>query len=170
MHHGAMTGAPLVLRPPRHRVERRVILLWTLHALIETALIVGGLSLAYAFAPSTRAWVGPLLTITAVLAAVNVSLMPTWRYLVHRWEYTDQAVYYLKGWVDRELRMTPVSRIQSIDAVTGPLQRMLKLSTLRVTTASREGGISINGLDSEVAAQAARRLTEITQETPGDAT
>jgi membrane protein YdbS with pleckstrin-like domain len=161
---------PLRLRPPRHRVERRAILLWTLHALIETVIFVGGLGLTYMLVKSVRPWVGPILTISAILAAVNVAVMPTWRYLVHRWEFTDQAVYSLKGWLDREWRIAPVSRIQTIDTVTGPLQQLLHLATVKVTTASREGGISITGLDAEVAAEAARRLTEITQITPGDAT
>jgi membrane protein YdbS with pleckstrin-like domain len=171
MQHSEMTETePVKLRPPRHRVERRAILLWTLHALIETVCVVGGLGLTYVLVHSWRPWLGPVLTIVTILAAVNVLIMPTQRYLVHRWEYTDQAVYALKGWLDREWRIAPVSRIQTIDTVTGPLQQLLGLATIKVTTASREGGISITGLDAEVAAEAARRLTEITQITPGDAT
>jgi uncharacterized protein len=175
MQHCGMTEtlrAPssIRLRPPRHRIERRAILLWTLHALIGSILIVGGLGLAYAFWERARPWLGPIIVIMAIIYAVNVTIMPTWRYLVHRWETTDQAVYSLKGWLTREWRITPVSRIQSIDTTQGPLQHMLGLATIKVTTASREGGITIAGLNAEVAAETAQRLTEITQITPGDAT
>jgi membrane protein YdbS with pleckstrin-like domain len=60
--------------------------------------------------------------------------------------------------------------VQTIDAVRGPLEQLLGLSTLRVTTASSYGAIDIGGLDRETAAQLADALTAITQQTPGDAT
>ncbi|MEV4381658.1 PH domain-containing protein [Streptosporangium sp. NPDC049644] len=164
------TREPLVLRPPRHRIERRAILMWTLNALIWGILVVSGLGIAYALLPDTRPWLGPVLVIFAVIYAVNIAVMPTWRYLVHRWEITDQAVYALNGWITREWRITPISRIQSIDTRRGPLQTMLGLATLKVTTASREGAISIAGLNAAVAEEHSHRLTEITQATPGDAT
>lgn len=113
---------------------------------------------------------GPVIWIFSAIYAVNVAVMPTWRYLVHRWEINDQAVYALNGWITREWRITPISRIQSVETRRGPLQSVLGLATLKVTTASREGGITIDGLDAGVAKECSRRLTEITQATPGDAT
>ncbi|WP_171074375.1 hypothetical protein [Nonomuraea basaltis] len=47
---------PLALRPPRHRIERRAILWWTLNALIWGATLVGGLGLLYVKAASVRPW------------------------------------------------------------------------------------------------------------------
>ncbi|MET7395850.1 PH domain-containing protein [Dactylosporangium sp. NPDC005572] len=158
------------LRPPRHRVERRAILLWTLNAIVTALVSVGGLGLTYGLWEASRPYVGPLLAVAAVFAAVNILAMPTWRYLVHRWEFTDRAVYNLDGWITREWRITPISRIQSIDTKRGPLQALLGLTTLKVTTAAKAGSIAIRGLDARVAAEAAERLTDITQDTPGDAT
>lgn len=160
----------LRLRPPRYRVERRAVWLWTIHALIWAAAILGGLGLTYGIVESSQPWVGPIMAVAAAVLAVHVAVMPTCRYLIHRWESTDSAVYSLRGWLQREWRVTPISRIQTVDTVKGPLQQLLGLATLRVTTASREGGISIAGLDADVAAETARQLTEITQATPGDAT
>lgn len=57
-----------------------------------------------------------------------------------------------------------------MDALRGPLEQMLGLSTLRVTTASSYGAIDIGGLDQKTAARLAEELTEITQQIPGDAT
>ncbi len=158
------------LRPPRHRVEKRAILLWTMHAVTGAVIFIGGTAIAYAFLDSWRPYLGPLMIILAAVYAANIAFMPTWRYLVHRWEISDQAVYALTGWVEREWRITPISRIQSINTVKGPMQQLLGLATLKVTTAAREGSISIAGLDATVAEEAARRLTEITELTPGDAT
>lgn len=161
---------PLRLRPPRHRIERKAILWWTLSAFIWGCFVIGGMSVAYAMWAPVRPWLGPVLAIVAAIYAVNLTIMPTWRYLVHRWEVTDQAVYHLHGWLTREWRITPISRIQSIDTTRGPVQQLLGLATLKVTTASKEGTIRIEGLGAEAAERAARHLTEITQATPGDAT
>lgn len=160
----------LELRPPRNRIERRAIALWTLHALFSAIAVIGACGIGYAVAESWRPYLGPVLAILAVACGLHILLMPTWRYLVHRWEVTDQAVYALSGWFEREWRIVPISRIQSINTVKGPLQQILGLATIRVTTASREGGISIRGLDAGVAEAAGQRLTEITEITPGDAT
>jgi membrane protein YdbS with pleckstrin-like domain len=166
----AHPGEAVALRPPRYRVERRAIYLWTLNAVIGAVVVIGLLVAAYFIFESARPWLGPIIAIVSVIYFVNITIMPTVRYLVHRWETTDQAVYSLKGWLELEWRITPVSRIQSIDTIRSPLQQLFKLATLRVTTAARQGGIVIDGLDAEVAAETARRLTEITQLTPGDAT
>lgn len=161
---------PLQLRPPRHRVERRAIALWTLNAVISAVVLVGGLGLTYSLWDASRPYLYPVLVVLSITSTINILAMPTWRYFVHRWEYTDRAVYALNGWITREWRITPISRIQSIDTHRGPLQQLLNLATLKVTTAAKAGTIVIRGLDADVAAEAAERLTDITQHTPGDAT
>jgi membrane protein YdbS with pleckstrin-like domain len=160
----------VTLRPPRYRVERRSIWLWTLNAVIWAIAVIGLMAIAYSVVERSRPWLGPIIVIVSVIYFLNITVMPTTRYLIHRWETTDEAVYALRGWLQREWRITPVSRIQSIDTIKGPLQQLFGLATLRVTTAARQGGIVIDGLDAEVAAETAHRLTEITQLTPGDAT
>lgn len=70
----------------------------------------------------------------------------------------------------REWRVAPTSRIQTVDAVRGPIEQLLGLSTLRVTTASSSGAISIVGLDRAVAQDAAARLAVIAEISEGDAT
>lgn len=162
--------SPIRLRPPKHRVERRAIGWWLLQSLVFAGVVLGGLVVAYVLAESARSW---LLVVIAVLAPVGLVLAVVeafWRYAVHRWETTDEAVYSRTGWFVREWRIAPISRIQTVDTVRGPLQQWLGLATLRVTTASAQGAIEIVGIDERVAAEAARQLTEITQRTPGDAT
>jgi membrane protein YdbS with pleckstrin-like domain len=60
--------------------------------------------------------------------------------------------------------------VQTVDTAHGPLQQLLGLATVTVTTASARGPVKIAGLAADDAAELARTLTETTQATPGDAT
>ena len=160
----------LRLRPPRHRLDRRFIVWRTLQALCWGVGVLGTLGAVHRYAEPARPWTGPVLVVLAVLYAVNITVMPTWRYLVHRWEATDEAVYALHGWLTRKWQIVPISRVQSIDTEIGPLQRHLGLATVTVTTASAEGKIIIEGLDAEVAERTVDRLREVVAATRGDAT
>ncbi|MGW7416481.1 PH domain-containing protein [Streptomyces sp. NPDC054863] len=114
-----------------------------------------------------------LLLPAAVVAVPGLAVsvfLPLWWYRVHRWEVTDSAVYVRTGFFWQEWRIAPMSRIQTVDTVRGPLQQLFGLATVVVTTASAKGAVRIEGLDHEVAAELAERLTEITGATPGDAT
>jgi uncharacterized protein len=160
----------LRLRPPRHRLDRRFIAWRTVQALIWGAGVLGTLGAVHAYAEAVRPWLGPVLVVVGVIYAVNITVMPTWRYLVHRWEATDDAVYALQGWLTRKWQIVPLSRIQSIDTEIGPIQRSLGLATITVTTASSEGRIAIEGLDVKVAQETVDRLRDVVAATRGDAT
>ncbi|RKN07621.1 PH domain-containing protein [Streptomyces radicis] len=163
-------GEAVPFRAPLHRVERRAVLLWVARALAMPLVLGGVLAAVHALWDGARPWTGPALAAVGVLGALYVAVMPPWRYAVHRWEATDEAVYATTGWFVREWRIAPLSRIQTVDTVRGPLEQLLGLSTLVVTTASSRGAIHIGGLAPEVAEEAAERLARITRLTPGDAT
>lgn len=158
------------LRPPRRRVEHRAVLWWTLRALLPVLALATPLTWAYVAWEASRPWAGPLLALVAGGGLLHAAVMPAWRLSVHRWEATDGAVYALTGWFVREWRIAPISRVQTVDTVRGPLEQLLGLATLVVTTASSSGAVRIGGLDPVTASEAAERLTEITRRTPGDAT
>jgi membrane protein YdbS with pleckstrin-like domain len=116
---------------------------------------------------------GALFTAAGAVAAAGLvcaTALPRWWYRVHRWEVTDDAVYVRSGFFLQEWRVAPMSRIQTVDTVRGPLEQLFRLATVTVTTASAKGAVHIRGLDRERAAGLAERLTRITQTTPGDAT
>ena len=48
--------------------------------------------------------------------------VPPWLYRIARWEVTDRAVYTLHGWLVREWRIAPISRVQTVDTQRGPLR------------------------------------------------
>ncbi|HEV8556853.1 MAG TPA: PH domain-containing protein [Actinophytocola sp.] len=165
-----MPTSTVTLRPPRNCVERRAIWWWTTQELLEAvipALVLG--VLAMIIGPA-RFWL--LLAMIVVLAAgiPYAIVVPLWRYRVHRWEATDDAVYVKTGWLWQEWRIAPMSRIQTVDTERGPLEQLFKLSSVTVTTASAAGPIKIAGLDHELAADLVRQLTATTQATRGDAT
>jgi membrane protein YdbS with pleckstrin-like domain len=160
----------LSLRPPSRRLSRRFILWRTLQTLCWAIGVLGTLGAVYGLVEPTRPWLGPVLLVAGPLYAVHLAAIPTLRYLVHRWETTDDAVYALSGGLTRKWQIVPISRIQSIDTSIGPIQRYLRLATVTVTTASAEGSITIEGLDVREAEEATDRLRELAAATRGDAT
>jgi membrane protein YdbS with pleckstrin-like domain len=112
-------------------------------------------------------WVWPLLAVALISYVV---VMPRWRFLVHRWEVTDTAVYTQTGWLARERRIAPMSRIQTVDHVEGAISRLFGLATVTVTTASAAGALAIVGLDKVVARSLVDELTIKADAVEGDAT
>lgn len=161
---------PLRLRPPTHRVDPRAVRWWVLRGLLTAGSVTLVIGVVWWLWTPARPWLVPPLVAAVLWTAARTLVEPRLRYAVHRWETTDHAVYGLSGWVVREWRVAPLSRVQTVDAVRGPLEQVLGLATLRVTTASSSGAISIRGLDADLAAQVAERLTVVTEQTPGDAT
>jgi uncharacterized protein len=107
---------------------------------------------------------------TVVGAAIAVAVVPLWRYRVHRWEISPQAVYTRTGWLVQERRIAPISRVQTVDTYRGPLDRLLGLANVTVTTASSAGAVHIVALDSAVADRIVAQLTDIAAIGAEDAT
>ncbi len=111
-----------------------------------------------------------MVAIALALLAAYVAVVPQWRYLVHRWEVTDTAVYTQTGWWARERRIAPMSRIQTVDYAEGPVARLFGLATVTVTTASAAGPLRIVGLARAQAQQLVDELTLKADAVEGDAT
>jgi membrane protein YdbS with pleckstrin-like domain len=158
------------LRPPRNRVERRAVPYWLTNELLTVAVPAVILAvLAILIAPA-RSWLLVSMGVVLVIGVPYGVVVPFWRYRVHRWEVTEDAVYTLSGWLWQEWRIAPMSRIQTVDTTRGPIEQLYRLSSVTVTTASAAGPLKIQGLDHELAAGLVERLTETTQANRGDAT
>lgn len=158
------------LRPPSLQVERRAIGWWMLRNAIACGIPLIALAVAAIIWEPARVWlIAPIVAFALVLLA-KVVVEPGWRFRVHRWEITERATYAQSGWLVVERRVAPTTRIQTVDAVRGPLEQAFGLSTLRVTTASSYGAIAIRGLDRRTAEDAAARLTVVAELSEGDAT
>ncbi|WP_248580700.1 PH domain-containing protein [Nocardioides sp. InS609-2] len=167
--------AETTLREPAHQVSPRAVTYWRLGAAIGAVVFVGLTIAAYVVIPmltdSGRPWWATLLLgLLVVVEVAYVVAMPTIRYRVHRWEVTETAIHTRSGWISRETRIAPLSRVQTVDSQQGALMRLFRLSTLVVTTASAAGPLTIVGLDQEAARRVVADLVAITGASEGDAT
>ena len=153
----------LPLRPPAHRVAPAARWLWAAEGLLVTAVVTAVVVLLSVLLPDdTPRWFEVLLAVArwllVPLGLVAIVIEPLWRFRVHRWEVTDEAVYTLEGWLTRTWRIVPISRIQTVDTTRGPLQQLLGLTSIRVRTASHAGSTSIEQLAAPQAAAVAHDL------------
>lgn len=158
------------LRRPAHQVSRRAPTYWTVRALVAWVAI-GVVELAIlAGSGAPGGAVAVIALVSLVIALVHLSVMPRWRYRVHRWEITDTAVYTQSGWFTQERRIAPIGRVQTVDTERGPFEQLFGLANVTVTTASAKGPIKIHALDLHVADSTVAWLTERAQRAGGDGT
>lgn len=158
------------LRDPAHLVSTRAVAFWTVRAVPGWLIVLVGQLLWFAASPDHAGLRFTAIALTVLCAAAHLSVMPRWRYRVHRWEVTDTAVYTQSGWLSQERRMAPISRVQTVDTQRGPLEQLFGLANVTVTTASLAGPLRIHGLDRATADGLVAELTEITSHSEGDAT
>lgn len=162
--------AAITMVDPTNRPSPRAPLVWALLGAVPW-LVLAVLQLGWAVADQRLAWlhVGAL-ALTGVGLLVSAVVAPLWRYRVHRWDVSDQAVYTRTGWLVQERRIAPISRVQTVDTYRGPLDRLLGLANVRVTTASSAGAVHIVALDAPVADRVVAQLTDIAALGAEDAT
>ncbi len=166
-----MTSAPLdnpALRDPAHQVSAKAPMLWAVGAGVRCAIVLIALVVVQIMDWwDVPWWLWPLLVVASIAYVVA---MPRVRYRIHRWESTDTAVYTQTGWLSRERRIAPMSRVQTVDFEQGPIDRLLGLASVTVTTASAAGPLTISAIDKPVADRLVDDLTRRTEAEAGDAT
>ena len=166
-----MTTAPSAnpaLRDPAHQVSTKAPVLWAVGAAFRSLFVLALLLVADLTGwLDVPWWVWPPLLVVAVS---YVLVMPRVRYRIHRWESTETAVYTQTGWLSRERRIAPMSRVQTVDFEQGWVDRLLGLASVTVTTASAAGPLHINAIDKPVADRLVDDLTRRTEAEAGDAT
>ena len=156
------------LREPAHQVSSKAPMVWAVGAAVRVLVVLVVLVLAVVFDWfEVPLWAWPLY---AVLAIAYVVAMPRVRYRIHRWESTDTAVYTQTGWLSRERRIAPMSRVQTVDFEQSAIGRFLGLASVTVTTASAAGPLKISMIDKPVADRLVDDLTRRTEAEAGDAT
>lgn len=157
------------LRDPGNRVSRRAVGYWTARAAADGLVLLGIEAIIGAAAGLSVIW-WLVLPVTAAVTVAYVLIMPRWRYQVHRWEVTGEAVYTRTGWISVHWRIAPISRIQTIDSHRWLGERLFGLANVTATTASAAGPVHIRGLDRATADRLLEELTAATGQLPGDAT
>lgn len=155
---------------PANPPSRRAPLVWAIAAAIPWVVLVV-VQAGWFVIDSRLAWLHAMAAaVTAVGIAVFVVVVPLWRYRVHRWDISPQAVYTRSGWLVQERRIAPISRLQTVDTHRGPLDRLFGLANVTVTTASSAGAVHIAALDTDVADRVVVQLTDIAALGAEDAT
>jgi uncharacterized protein len=117
-------------------------------------------------------WGWAVLGALAALALFLTVWYAPARYARWRWQLTDLAVELRYGVVVRQQETVPYFRIQQIDIVQGPLDRILDLATLQVTTASASGSAALPGIANDdaptVRAELLARAAAAVADHPGD--
>lgn len=148
----------LQLRPPRHQVSRRAITWWSLLTGLGWFVLLAVATLGWVLWSQRPGAITVGLVVLFVLAVGSTVVVPRWRFRIHRWETTADAVYTASGWLTQEWRVAPMSRIQTVDTQRGPLQRALGISSVTITTASGDGvgtvARAVSGTDPAVLAVA----------------
>jgi membrane protein YdbS with pleckstrin-like domain len=159
------------MRPPRYQVSPKAIWYWTARAACGwLILIVAEVLWMLLVNDGAGGWHVLGLAATVVAAAAHLTVMPQWRFRVHRWEATPHAVYTQAGWFDQQRRIAPISRIQTVDTERGPLEQVFGLTNVTVTTASAAGPLRIAGLDRTTAQRLVDELAATAEVLRGDAT
>lgn len=164
-------GIALMIHDPVGRPSPRAVRFWTLDAIVGWTFFA---ILQLVWMLIGNYWTNPLhlggLALTVVAAIIHVSIMPRWRYSVHRWEVTDDAIFVRSGWLTQETRVAPISRVQTVDSHRGLLSRIMGLTTVKITTASSAGALTIHALDDAVAQEVVAKVAAIAQLNAADAT
>ncbi|QDB79972.1 PH domain-containing protein [Georgenia sp. 311] len=157
-------------RPPRHRVAPGARTYWLLSRVIVLLLVLAATLVPAALWEPGRPWLLGGAATATVLLLPGVLLAPWLRYRTHRWEATGTAVYSRTGWLGRQWRIAPLSRVQTVEARRNLLHRLLGLAAVSVTTGSAQGAVEIQGLEAAAAEDLVGRLTDAVARTRGDAT
>jgi uncharacterized protein len=139
--------------------------------------------------PSPRLWkmrcleagvLGALVTLVAGLAASHAGPGPGWgaaagavlltllalRFLRNRfrsWAYQerDEDLVVKRGVAFRRLSVVPYGRMQFVDVTAGPVERLFKLSTIKLHTAAAASDARIPGLERDEAARLRDQLASL---------
>ncbi len=134
-------------------LERKLVTLRTVFAFIPFGIMfLSGLVLAVAIGEAR--WLGGLIALAALVLfianAVAIRLSYRfWGYAVRQHDLTVR-----KGVILRSVISVPFNRVQHAAVQSGPIERALGLSTIKVFTAGGAGAdLSIEGLSTETAEQ-----------------
>lgn len=149
---GPAPAAPTsVGAPPRptmddreRTLDPRIVNVWRIGLALGLALPILVPSVVATIAAG---WWGALVGVVLLaLAALWVLRWPPARYARWRWRLGSLALELQHGVIIRQYQAVPYFRIQQIDVTQGPIDRVLGLATLQVTTASSSGSASLPGL------------------------
>lgn len=103
-----------------------------------------------------RIWVLIAIGVPVVIGGFYTALVPMFRYDRYRYRIDDEAIRVRAGFIFVTEQIVPMERLHKLSVSQGPVDRIFKLSTIKVTTAG--GDAIIQFLPDETAAEIAETL------------
>ncbi len=156
---------PPDLRPPE-RLQPRVVAYW-ICADGFSSLVVTSLAWFLGRRLLAEHWAGWSPTLDHVLAGICIGILalatltPPLAYARWRFGYLGDLLLMRYGILFLEERAVPVKRMQHVDLVRGPIERLFGLATLVVFTAGNEGSaFRVPGLSTSRAQELRDRIVQ----------
>jgi membrane protein YdbS with pleckstrin-like domain len=109
--------------------------------------------------------IGTLAAVASAAVVVLTGALSSWfvRNRFRAWRYQERHEDLLvgRGVMVRRLSVVPYGRMQFIEVTAGPVERLFKLSTVKLHTAAAASDARIPGLEPEESARLRDRLTEL---------
>jgi membrane protein YdbS with pleckstrin-like domain len=129
----------------------------------ELALVT--VIVAFAVGLIFGAALGALACSLSVLVVIVAGALSSWfvhnRFRAWRYQERHEDLMVARGVMVRRLSVVPYGRMQFVEVTAGPIERLFKLSTVRLHTAAAASDARIPGLEREESARLRDRLTEL---------
>jgi membrane protein YdbS with pleckstrin-like domain len=123
--------------------------------------VTAGLAVGLIFA----ATLGAVACIISVLVVLVAGGLSSWfvrnRFRAWRYQERHEDLIVARGVMVRRLSVVPYGRMQFVEVTAGPVERLFRLSTVRLHTAAAASDARIPGLEREESARLRDRLTEL---------
>jgi membrane protein YdbS with pleckstrin-like domain len=108
---------------------------------------------------------GGLAGVIALVAVLALGLAMAWfvrrRFRAWRYQERHEDLIVARGVMVRRLSVVPYGRMQFVEVTAGPIERIFKLSTVKLHTAAAASDARIPGLEQSEATRLRDRLTEL---------
>jgi len=138
------------------KLDERVIPLWKIQSSIGLTIfsfiILTGGTVLWLLTPFSGFILLLLVLLVISLFYLNLFWLPKRRYLAWSYRLTDAIVELRSGIIINKSVLIPLSRLQHVDLIRGPIEQRFGLSSLKIHTAgTREASHTISGLEAKVA-------------------
>jgi len=108
---------------------------------------------------------GPLPGIISAVVVLVLGLVWAWflrrRFRAWRYQERHEDLIVARGVMVQRLSVVPYGRMQFVEVTAGPVERLFRLSTVKLHTAAAASDARIPGLEQAEAARLRDRLTEL---------
>ena len=136
-------AAPLEPGGPTEMLDQRVVIYWLVSGMASLIVPLGLLLGGRAWAATKWDDQAVLIIVAAATAAgflLGVTIIsPPLAYARWRFSVDDELMLVRYGIIWIEEKSIPISRLQHVDVLRGPIERLFGLATLAVFTAGTEG-------------------------------